>query len=232
MTDEKLFIDGISIDYEFQKSINSIEAEVHSVFERACNLKTSEGNMISIIAKKDFNGPGTVLISEGIKLKNLINSGEKVVISSEKITFYDKYINLKTCSLWKYDYRDLNLKKDSLKKYIDDFANILTGEKISDLKDTYITVKHILYQAVEENIIKALSHNLSNLLLNLKENNKERIKEYSGRIIGLGCGLTPAGDDILVGMLSVFHRLKTIAEFSKLSENLLNSVILSIKPCI
>lgn len=228
---KKLIADGISIDWELQKSINNtIEGEVHSIFKRACNLKTSEGEMVSIIARKNFNGPNTVLIPEGIKMNELLDSGEKVMISSDKITFKDTYINLKSCSLWKYNYRDLNLTKDELRQYIIDFINILRKEKISDLMDTYIIVKHILYKTVEENIINVLSRNLSNLLLNLKENNKDRVKEDLNRIIGLGCGLTPAGDDILVGMAGVFHRLKKISEFETKASNYLNYLILSIEP--
>ena len=54
------------------------------------------------------------------------------------------------------------------------------------------------------------------MLCALRENNEEALLESTGRLVGLGGGLTPSGDDLLCGMLYALYYCEATQNEAKL----------------
>ncbi len=130
--------------------------------------------------KKYCNGPHRIL-TDSIGFTDFFLPGEKAVLSNKKIYFSSgAEINLKNAYSWRLKIPKVFKKKVDLTC----ISNALKG---------YSFVKPELAE---------------NLKLAFIRKDIPAFSRITDSIIGLGPGLTPSGDDILCGFISVFHFLK------------------------
>ncbi|MEQ8186599.1 MAG: DUF2877 domain-containing protein [Candidatus Eremiobacterota bacterium] len=204
-----MYIDAISIDKRLMDLLISCEIEciIHSIFRRAINLKTSGCDMISIIS--GGNGPNVIMVSGRYDFLNLgLNTGHSVICAESGICLHKEiFINFNNIPLWEYSPGKINT--DKLKKNFFSFLSFLASKKYSDpeeiIKETFLSVQN-------PSIAVPLYDSINSLIKAIKEHNRGRINSALSRIIGTGEGLTPAGDDFLVGLLGALYYFTRILD--------------------
>ncbi|WP_423801983.1 DUF2877 domain-containing protein [Neobacillus sp. SAB-20_R2A] len=202
-------IKTVSADVDFVKKLNNSKFTgfVHSTFNRTFNIKCSQNNELYTIACRNVdNGPNTLIIDvdnirpmeiavndQVFTKKNILHIGNKLAISFENV---NQWISVVPGYPSNEEILNQNLKK--LKKFID-----IHG-KSGGIK------KHELPNSLFEAKMSNMLEQRTNLLLDeLAEDRMSSAFEHAISIIGLGPGLTPSGDDFLVGLFTSFSMLNS-----------------------
>lgn len=156
---------------------------VHSVFDNAVNVSAG-CRMISAVnasAGKCLNGPGRIITGEsGFSFRKIVKQTETAKFAGDKLLFSGGVtVNLEDSFRWSPE-----IKKIRTKKINTDLISI-------ELKN---------YSFVKPEI--------ANKFLNaVRVLDKDFFNSAARTLTGLGYGLTPSGDDFLVGFISASHYL-------------------------
>lgn len=189
-----------TVDWSKQGDLLSI----HSVFKRVVNINTSKG-LISIVTKGVGRSPSYIVIDqEADFLGTDIRVGDLVRIDDNALIFESLKVDISSAKVWKdvvdkdfswkkseVSFENLRAYKASVDRY---YASDSAWEKIHCDKD------------FNERINKLKGKNPS---------------EAISSLIGLGPGLTPTGDDVLLGFLSVVN---TCYDYIPVREAFINEI--------
>jgi hypothetical protein len=225
---------AISGDSDFIQKIKASEftGYVHSIFNRTVNVQSLEtGELYTVACHEIDNGPNTLVIQ--VDCFNRINLAinDHVYVEKNVLHIANKLdINVDKAALWEsilpvYP-QNVEILKRNLTKMMDYIDNhgIGGGIKKSINSNT----------AFEIELSKMLEERTSSLLTELFNNRMSESIEMASKLIGLGPGLTPSGDDFLVGLFTVLniqkspkHPLKDFCkEVIKLAKPLTNDISL------
>lgn len=196
---------AISGDGEFVDLVeaSSFRGIIHSVFNSTLNIQNQDGDeLFTIACKKLDNGPNTIIIdleslhNTGIDVKELVCISGKSMYIGKKLTISFENIRRWESKLPEYPNtievanRNLSFVKD----YIEVHGRS-GGVKIDFASD------HVFAKEVSRMIAERSQH-LQQALLN---GSSSSALEYAQSLIGLGPGLTPSGDDFLVGFFTAIN---------------------------
>jgi hypothetical protein len=170
---------------------------VHSIFERSLNLIIA-GRLVHLQLEREFNSPFSIEL-EGISIQ-----GIKGKIKEKYPVFKgDSHINIGIKDWIKYNPTNfydprLCIIEEKLELKIDQVNKILK-EEIQSFK------KKISFNSCLVETESIIIEETESLLEYLKKFNShsEIFEKFSRKLVGLGPGLTPLGDDFLVGMLAI-----------------------------
>lgn len=145
------------------------------IFERACNLINEAGEVLSVVTLQIGNGPFTLVLDEDIYFHDFIDIESSITISSDQLQLGDLTISSLEAELWnpRPDWTHLHAEKN----------NFFNRVPLTD------------YHPV---LPQSLLSNLSSALARVDVSSAKRI---ASRLAGLGVGLTPSGDDFLMGAI-------------------------------
>ena len=156
---------------------NSRCPSVLHVFDRACNLINEKRNVLSVVTPEIGNGPFNLVV-DSIVLSDHIDLQSEVSISPNQLTLGDWMVNTGSAELW-----SARPKWDALKHKRETIVHFMTA-----LSNTLL--KPLLPDSLLDSFSIALAKaNISTALI------------VTSRLAGLGIGLTPAGDDFIMGGL-------------------------------
>ncbi len=171
-------VKATSIDSHLREALirEPMRAMVHSIFQHALNLRSMGEKLILLAGPFKLNGPDTILVPCSDFRSLSVRQGMDVLLTPEEIKINGSLlISLKEASLWKGDF--LCCSKESLS---DEPGWVLRKllEKRRPAKDE--AAVYLKIQALKGQELPTIFRTL----------------------IGMGPGLTPAGDDFLLGLLS------------------------------
>lgn len=228
---------GVSADLRVKKQGKI--GIIHSIFQRVINITVSENRLISIVGQEVGQGPLNILLNIPIKL-NLTTIGVKIgdivtrigglIIIGENLI----KISISDVKLWKpnIDYQDNLQPLESILSNIDVLKDVtLTSGPLNGLGEL------IFFSQIDGfNVSKTTklgpvaffaSPYIVSLLKAIKSRCSQDIIKSTKNIVGLGPGLTPAGDDMLIGlMISMFYISANFKE-TKYDVNQINKDIVS-----
>lgn len=204
---------------------------VHSLFSAVINIEC-DGELITVGKKRIKNGPYNILLPASTGKLNCygIKQGDQVYISRHELVLPGLLkIDLNNAKIWSSDWRSFqpNLKRSfqqlpGVKKIVLETGNLqglglLLKMDFLELSKSKEVIRKILKEVLSKVILDLNQENLLNLaipkivkiredLLQGSENFWDRIKQ----LIGLGPGLTPAGDDFIAGFLLACRYLEFI----------------------
>ena len=163
---------------------------VHSIFDKVVNVALLDGQMVSLLSSSMDDGPYALILEE----KNFSSLGihvqDPVVLTKELVTMGPKAWILKDLRLY-----ELSLPRyrytPQVKRHVETLVKNL--EKIQE----HVTTPY------EETLQKMLQEGLWALKEALVKEDKGLFMEGAKKLLGLGQGLTPTGDDVLLGALLV-----------------------------
>ena len=189
---------GKSGDLEFIKKINNSEfaGYIHSIFNKVINIyNTFDDEIYTLACKAMDNGPNTMVLdineftSFSLELDDKIFVKNDLLYIEDKVTISIENIVAWTCCLPPYPFNTNILRNNLLytKKYIDNY-NEYKGRHIIEENNLFIKQANIMLNERVEILKEKLFEGEHNIV------------KYASDLVGLGIGLTPSGDDFLVGL--------------------------------
>lgn len=169
---------------------------VHSVFQKAINIMDEEGILYTILKKEMDKGPMALHVLEDDLSCLNINVKDPVTGDEHQLILGKVSISLKEMIPYGFlqrEYRPSPFLASNIKK---------VRLQLEEMKDENPSPYG---REVERLLNERLSH-LKNAFMRDDEAN---ILEASLKLIGLGPGLTPSGDDMILGILSVLNLKNT-----------------------
>jgi len=175
-------------------------ARVSGIASRGIYLQP-ENDLTLYLSLEEFPGPLTLNFEEGSTRVEKIRAGFSARFKSGEIFFPDEniYISLEGCKIWnspQVEYRK-GLYPQGLDTALSLAKNIAS-------ENPYLP---LLFENPEQIPGAAvIGERIQNLQIALKTGVSEKITAGSIKLLGLGPGLTPLGDDFLLGVLLTFNR--------------------------
>ncbi len=186
----------------FEIGSNSSEIKIHSVFSRVINITSSEGVLYTIANKNTDNAPYTLRLDFEKSFKDIINKEDKITIDKGSIMIGNLEIYLSDLSMRKNErVRLSDFFVSNIKKNIEMFDELIieSGER-GGCKAYYLHHFLGMYKNSENLIEKEVRKRIESFYNDLMDN---KLDENSiKKLVGLGAGLTPSGDDFLTGFLA------------------------------
>ena len=200
---------------EWLSSNNS--AHVFSSFERSCNLIDEQGRFIAIVHNTIGNGPFAMVLEElPLSLEQMLSVGAPVVVDKNSLTVNTTTIDFSGAILW-----SARLDWDYPKDCPHHFQK--------NIRDLYLTVQNnasdgslspMLWSTTDNigYVGTKLAESAQQLYRGIVSSNIQKIYVSAANMAGLGVGLTPSGDDFLIGVMyalwAIFDR-KDAARWSR-----------------
>lgn len=194
-----------TVDWSIKGGLLSI----HSVFKNAVNIKT-QGGLISVVTKSIGKSAAYIVIDQEIDfLKAEIKAGDFVKVNDKCLIFNGFLVDMNSSQVWKGILDcDFQWEKSEI-----DSENIMTLKASTDRYAAQNSAWEKLH------FDKDFSEKINRLKC---IHPSEAVKG----LIGLGPGLTPSGDDVLLGFLSIVNNCK---DFKPVKEAFINEILTSLK---
>lgn len=156
---------------------SSNQPTILHIFDDVCNLINERKEIISIVSSEIGNGPFSVVIEDNVLFSRHLHSDSKVLIQEDHLLIGDLNLSFAYAQEW-------NPKPnwEALLININEITNRFSLLQIDIENETISQFAYPLSSAVIVNDITA-------------------IKDITKKLAGLGSGLTPAGDDFLMGVM-------------------------------
>ena len=178
--------------------INAGQSRVLHIFDRACNLINEHGDVLSIVTTQIGNGPFNLVVEDDIRFSEHLRLESEISTSPTQLYLGDLTIHTTTGKIWNPhpDWKRLHVNKSDIatelaKLPIIDYPNpggldILFGKPSGLLNHRGLQIP------------QSLVSNLFSALVNVDISLARRI---TSQLAGLGAGLTPSGDDFIMGAI-------------------------------
>lgn len=192
-----------------------LTGHVRAKYEHACNLVISEQEIIALVSPAIGNGPLNIVIEDNAAFEH-VTPGLSAVFRDGQLILGDALVVLLDgARLWnaEVNWERLTAHKGRL------------GNSLAVLCDWLLNLD-AEKQSEEGNGIRPLQSQaflttawarIRGLLQALQHGDRPGIRENVAHLAGLGPGLTPAGDDYLVGLMAGLRAWPTMLEDSGLS---------------
>lgn len=166
----------------------SLTYRLHSRFSHAINWMNDENDMITLLSENLPNGPNTLIVDIQSFDDWRLHESSVLTYSSQGLSLSQSNINImirEDVQLWHEELPRISKVNDNVMLTIHQFLSLRNGE----------------LQTIEKTIYDQLDDNHRALCKAIHAKNYEDVIQCVQRNIGLGLGLTPSGDDRLVGFL-------------------------------
>ena len=155
----------------------SSQPKILHVFDDVCNLINERREVLSVVIAEIGNGPFNLVVEEPVVFIKHLDVESKVSIQKTQILLGDITISLINAQMW-----NPVPKWGDLRKRKDEIVDRLALLQIDSDNESILQFSNSLTNAIIKADIPTLQH-------------------ASSKLAGLGIGLTPAGDDFLMGAM-------------------------------
>jgi hypothetical protein len=179
---------------------NSRHPRILHIFDDACNLINEHQAVISIVISQIGNGPFNLVVENNVLFSEQFNKESQVSIPGTQLTVGDLTINTENAKLWnpRPDWEMLHSKRDEIAGR---FVSLHMPVAPPEIPDDLLTA--LAVSIVSADIPSAV--------------------DAAKHLAGLGVGLTPAGDDVLMGALYAAWLIHPREVASELAEEIVNT---------
>lgn len=168
---------------------NSTISILH-VFDQACNLINHEGDILSLVTAEIGPGPFAIVVPLSQPFNDFISVQDVITIDHSKIALGNLTIETGATPLWqpRPDWESLNMNRELIAASLPFFSDHLGGYTISGYP-------------LKKAGLKQLADRSTSLIRGITARDLDAIQVEVRKLAGLGSGLTPSGDDFLMGVL-------------------------------
>jgi hypothetical protein len=190
---------------------------VHSVFERAINLRSRDGALLTLVGRGGGNGPATVVLDALLEpaCSSALNPGLPALVDhAGRVTIGDALvIDVAKATVWRRPWLDRSNRTPSLRKYLALAAGLAyhlqgsqgLGPLLPHLSDLLSGPGRAPTDLAS--LPRAAWEALASLLPGWRRGDVEAVASAAKRLVGLGPGQTPSGDDLLAGFIVAERRI-------------------------
>lgn len=186
---------------------------VHSVFHQACNVRLEPHALLTLLSSEKDNVPHGIRLNIASQptFLNLLRVGQSVACRGGilRIGGTGFSVDLRTARPWDIDIKGLHIdlgQPVQAHSWAVAWSELKTSRRRNDLSkiiDVFTPSKQQpCNSAASEYLLQSPAHTVSALLQATRDFHLEDAKTSIRPLIGLGPGLTPSGDDFLVGFLA------------------------------
>ncbi len=179
-------------------------ARVLHVFERACNLVNADDDVLSLVALEAGDGPFTVVVplADGSAFSGLLDADSPVAVDGDRLIAGTLVIDTATAVLWP-PRPGWERARESLTS---------NGDLLSALAELLAS------NLALAGLAPLAPQSIEDLCAGVATGDVASCRSAARRLAGLGGGLTPAGDDFLVGAVHAAWLTHPPREAALLSE--------------
>ena len=183
------------------------QAQVHSVFPRACNIETDSGELVTVLAPGSGNVPhGIRCASASAPLSPRLRQGQAAILESAtlRIPAADFVIDLSRAAIWDETVAAaspglLNMETHgTLRELCETLRENAPDQGVAPALFSYDSP----HSTFERMLVARMAQTLPVLARATKTREAGSVVSALSALVGLGAGLTPAGDDFIVGYLA------------------------------
>ncbi|HEC92520.1 MAG TPA: DUF2877 domain-containing protein [Candidatus Atribacteria bacterium] len=205
------------LDYERAESLKLLD-----IYNSVCNLVTPDNNLFSIGKRTVGNGPFSIIISDKAfnELKKNLNIRLKIYKHNNQIIFGEKLkIIIRNKKIWDplIDVHFTESAEFLLIELLNYFKLKSSGKGVSNIL-LLIDKEKVVDNSLNLKICEIILENFQAMLYNYKNN--RGYKSNIEKIIGLGTGLTPSGDDFIRGAITGFFYFYDYDKFESLTQEI------------
>jgi hypothetical protein len=190
-----LFSDVISLTPTVKEWLtNSRHSRILHVFDRVCNLINERGEILSVVSPEIRNGPFNMVIEKEVCFSRHLSIESPISIFPNKLIIAHLTINTTNAKLWnpRPDWERLHTRR-------------------YEIFDRLTSLSLLNYQpSIPESIFSTLSRALANADISTA-------RTATSQLAGLGQGLTPSGDDFIMGAILaawIIHPVNIAKDFA------------------
>jgi len=171
---------------------NSRHPRILHVFDHACNLINERREVLSIVTPQIGNGPFNLVVDKDILFSEHLTAESPVAVNDNELILGDLTINKTNASLWNPcpDWKVLHGKRQEIL------------DQLTQLQLTNYLVRGLDCLRLDHRGLSITRYQFSNSLLSaLANSDLPSSITIAKQLAGLGQGLTPAGDDFMMGAI-------------------------------
>jgi hypothetical protein len=215
---------------------------VHSVFERACNIETHAGELVSLLAKKLGNVPHGIRLAGPIApFTSWLIPGSSAILANATLCIPDAdfTVDVSAAAVWRGVAATVSMDAGPIDVVSMDPCRGAIAVNLRKLRATLyergpehgiaplLTAALHSRSALERAFAARLARTLPPLARATAERDVPAVTRAAACLVGLGPGLTPSGDDFLVGYLAA---LWSCAGFATGIDGMLERLAKSLAP--
>lgn len=176
---------------------NSCDARILHVFDHACNLINERREVLSVVTPQIGDGPFNLVVEKGFCFSEHLDLETPVTVSPNQLNLGELSINTTNAKLWspRPDWERLHAERNNILDQLKSLPipKYLKCDGLDNLSLNQRRVPITNYQS-SNSLVSSLS-------IALVELDITSAKKITAKLAGLGNGLTPAGDDFLMGAI-------------------------------
>jgi hypothetical protein len=183
---------------------------VLSVFTGACNLVSDQGEVLALVSQRVGNGPlnivleGDGFLARGLEVGSPVKGDGRGIRVGEALHNEPYRVSLAGAEVWepRLEWEGLNVDLPGLKASLAVLHDHLIAQAPAESLACLLAAGAAGGRSVESAYRRAARGGIEGLLAALQVGDCQGITAGAGALAGLGPGLTPAGDDFLLGLMA------------------------------
>ena len=195
------------------------------VFEPVVNLANDQAKVLSIATRRVGNGPFCMLVEEQ-GFPDYIDTGSQIGALKDLVQIGDLQIDYGDAELWDPHPVWPNLADDAARRdWTRDHVHALLKQHADPESFAQLIIAPAHADQPWATILKAAEEPVAELLVAIAAQDPASLQTAASHLAGLGPGLTPAGDDFLVGAMHGLYSTKESLKALTLCLNIADAAI-------
>ncbi|QYK50259.1 MAG: DUF2877 domain-containing protein [Anaerolineales bacterium] len=177
------------------------QARVLYAFETVVNLVNDDAQVLSLVSARLGDGPFSIVL-EAVDFPQNTHAEAKLLVFENGLWLDDWLIDAEEAPIWQPvpDWHVLHNQPALLASAARQIAALLGQHAPADSL-ARLVLDPAASSPLPARILQAAEQNIPLLFSSLRENDQAKLREAAKKLAGLGPGLTPAGDDLLLGAM-------------------------------
>ena len=192
----------------------SQSSRILHLFENACNLINERDEIISLVRPDLGAGPFALVLAETRPFPTIISLNSPLTVNRHALQIGPLFIDCHTAALWpaKVDWLRWQQQTAVWQRILPIIEQMIAAHRLNLGDETAVAQQR-------------LTAGIQRLLKGIHTQNKEAVEAGVAQIAGLGRGLTPAGDDVLLGVLYGLWATEPAAACQPLIERIVDTAV-------
>ena len=206
------------------------QPRVLHVFDSACNLINERREVLSIVTPQIGNGPFNLVLEDEVCFSEHLRFESKVSVSPTQLYLGDLTIYTAKANIWS-PHPNWETLRDNRDTTVNQLMKLsVINDQVRGL-DTGFVITQPYSTTVIDPKLPITSYKPSNSLVSslfsaFANGDISGAKEITSKLAGLGSGLTPAGDDIIMGAIYAAWIIHPFTVASVLAQEIANTAAL------
>ena len=165
-------------------------------------MLADDGDVLSLVTESVSDGPFN-LVLPAVDFTRVVSPDARVESRADGLRLGDIEIDARSARTWEArpDWRQIQSKADRLQVGLEHVMAVLEGSALDEGLAGLIVDLPMQRGALAEDILRQARPSAEELMLGMRKADASICRQAAGELAGLGGGLTPAGDDWIVGAL-------------------------------